>query len=255
MKYRNLIVVGVFALIVIVVTGSSLLKEKVGDSEQEVNLSNQEVSNEEPLDIVLDFYEAWLSAMKSTSTDPYQLELSKDSLLSSELSAKLIETQSDDTLEVDPVLCLATLPEKIRAKSVFELEDQVQFVISAARDKVLTGQSVVTLNRLNEGWYIDEISCSDGETAPVREFTFENEGFLLKSVLPPLDSQYWHLVYEKNGQGGHAAPLFFGAESICIDASGSENVCDINEFTEASGAFVQGEMTESGMNVQRLQLR
>jgi hypothetical protein len=255
MKYRNLIVVGVLALIVIVVFGSSIFKDEGVNFDQEINLSNQEVSNEDPFDIVLDFYESWLSARKSTSTDPYQLELPKNPLLSAELSAKLVDTQSDDTLEIDPVLCLATLPEKIKVKSVFELEDQVQFVVSAARDKTLTGQSVVTLNRINEGWYIDEISCSNGESAPVREFTFENEGFLLKSVLPPLDPQYWHLVYAKDGLNGYAAPLFFDAESVCIDADGNESVCDVNQFTEASGAYVQGEMTEAGMNVRRLQLR
>jgi hypothetical protein len=254
MKHKNLIIVGLIALAVIVILVTSLFKETDTNAIQE-KLKNQEVSVEEPLDIVLDFYESWLQAKQSTSTNPYLLELAQNPLLSVELRDDLATAHTDSDQAADPVLCLTTVPEKIKVKPVFELDNSVQFVVSAARDKVLTGQSTVTLVKHNEGWYIDNISCSDGESAPEREFSFEKEGNLLKSVPPPLDSQYWHIVYVANGQNGHAAPLFFSEESVCIEADGSESVCNTERFTDAIGAFVQGEMIEAGINVRRLQLR
>ncbi len=254
MKYRNLIIVGILALIVIVVLADSIFNDKNTNTGEE-DLSNQEVSTEEPFDIVLDFYEQWLEAKLSTTTDPYQLGLESYPILSETLQDKLAGGQADTDSEVDPVLCQISIPEKIKVKSVFELENQIQFVVLPARNDVLTGQAIVTLDKLNEGWYIKDISCSSGESAPEREFSFEKDGYLLKSVPPPLDSQYWHIVFEENGQNGHAAPLFFSEESVCIDAGGNENTCDPGQFTDATAATVQGQMIEAGVNVNRIQLR
>ncbi|NCT02026.1 hypothetical protein GW766_02120, partial [Candidatus Parcubacteria bacterium] len=116
-------------------------------------------------------------------------------------------------------------------------------------------QDIVTVAVVDGKWRITEISCAQGEIAPERAYDFEHEGFLLKSVPPPLDPQYWHLVYEENGQLGHTVPLFFSAESICIDGAGNESICVPTQFTDASPAFLQAAMTEAGAAVRRLQLK
>lgn len=254
MKHKNLII-GFVVLAVIVVLISLFFKGSGGSSQDgEVDLSNQVVSTEAPSDIVLDFYELWLNALHSTGTDPYQSGLATTPILSKKLSDKLVVAQAGSPDGVDPVLCQPTVPEKFRVKSIFELETNAQFLVQAARDKELIGQATVNLVKLNDGWYIDDIYCSSGEVAPVSEFSFEKEGFLLKSVPPPLDSQYWHLVFEENGKNGHTAPLFFNEESICTYFDGSEGVCDQGKFTDAIAASVKGDMTESGVNVRKLKI-
>jgi hypothetical protein len=205
-----------------------------------------------PRDIVLDFYGPWLDAVRSTSTDPYQLGLGEASIFSQAQRAKIAEAKNTAS-EIDPVTCQVSAPEKIITKVLYELEDKAQILVFA-KDDDLKGQAVVTLNRLNEGWYIDDISCSAGEVPPDREFTFEKEGFLLKSVVAPLNPEYWHLIYEENGQLGNAVPLFFSGESTCADAEGNTETCDTTKFMETSKALIKGQMTESGVDVIQLEI-
>ncbi|MEX0672534.1 MAG: hypothetical protein WDZ82_01420 [Candidatus Paceibacterota bacterium] len=214
---------------------------------------NQVVSEEIPSVVVLDFYDPWVSALKDPDTDPYQKGLAEAPILSEELRAKLAAAQERPEGEPDPVLCQTGVPGGISARPIFEDDESAQVLVMATRQE-LPGQAVVTLTKLNNGWYIDDIECSSGETAPEREFSFEREGYLLKDVPAPLDPQYWHIVFEQNNQQGHTAPLFFGAESMCEDESGVESVCNPDQFTEASKVMVKGEMSETGVEVKRLEL-
>jgi hypothetical protein len=67
-----------------------------------------------------------------------------------------------------------------------------------------------------------------------------------------MQKEYWHLVYEQQGQSGYTVPLFFDEESTCIDLDGGEVVCKPDSFQEASHVFAQGQMLEAGLTVKRL---
>lgn len=223
----------------------------LSDQNRGTGPSGSAVELADPVDVVADFYSAWLSAVRSTSTDPHQSELTVDPSLSTGMRARLENLGTD--VAVDPVLCQAVVPERIRTKSVFVTEDSAQILVMP-RGEGVTKQSLVALAVIDGAWQITDITCTDGESAPERAFDFEREGYLLKdSVPPPLDSQYWHLVFEENGQAGHTAPLFFDASSICIAPDESESTCDPSQFTEAAKVRVQGDMSESGATVKRLQ--
>ena len=107
----------------------------------------------------------------------------------------------------------------------------------------------------NNLWQITDISCATGELPPEREYSFEQNGFLLKNVPPPLNDDYWHLVFEQQGQPGHTVPLFFDENSQCVGADGITAVCNPDEFIEPSAAIVKGEMQEAGLTVQVVELQ
>jgi hypothetical protein len=115
-------------------------------------------------------------------------------------------------------------------------------------------QALVTLRLVDNSWLIDQIFCSRGELAPEQEYSFQSEGNILKeSLQPPLDSTQWHLVYSKDGSPGYTIPLFFDESSICV--GGEEVVCDQAQLTEATSVFIQGEMLEAGVLVERMEVR
>lgn len=213
----------------------------------------QVTSTDKTADIVLDFYMKWLQAKESTSTDPYQLELHTSSILSPELRDTLSTLQSDFKNDIDPVLCqkATTSPLRLTARPIYTLAEKAQVLVLA---KKLEAQAIVTLLKQNDGWYIDDISCSAGEFAPEREFSFEQDGYLLKKVPAPLDSNYWHLVFEQNGQTGNAVPLYFDPASVCTSLDTIQSTCDQNTFTDAQHVFVQGQMTETGVQLRTLKM-
>lgn len=208
----------------------------------------------EPVDIALDFYEPWLAAVKATSTDPYQEELAESLILGKELRTRLAGEKPSEG-EPDPVLCqTAVAPDtNLSARSVLENEDRAQVLVMSARPSA-PGQATVTLLKQSGGWYIADIECTSGESGPKREFSFTEEGFLLKEVPEPLDSRYWHLVFEQDGQGGHTVPLFFDEESQCEGPDQAVSRCDPEELTQTSKVQVKGEMIESGVEVQHLKV-
>lgn len=213
----------------------------------------QEVAQGDPITVVLDFYDPWVKAVQSKLTDPYREELASNPILSRKLRDRLEDAEDRPEGETDPVLCQSSAPKGISARSVFEDEESAQVLVMSTQEGQY-GQAAVTLNKLNGGWYIDDIECSSGERAPEREFSFEKEGHLLKDNVPaPLDPQYWHLVFEQNGQAGHTVPLFFDAESVCENADGDESTCNTDEFAETTKVIVKGEMTESGVEVKRME--
>jgi hypothetical protein len=107
---------GLLGLLVIIVTAWIFLKAPQAELQTNQESNSQEVSTDDPIDIVLDFYGLWLDAAKSTTTNPFQLELATRPILSKVLSAKLKENQTG----LDPVLCQSTIPEHINAKSIFK---------------------------------------------------------------------------------------------------------------------------------------
>lgn len=209
---------------------------------------------DDPADAALSFYNQWLTARNATDTDPAASGLYDSPFLQEGMKEKL-EQAANDRPELDPVLCQEAIPEKIGAKPLFK-EDYRAKTLIVARGTKLPGQAAVTLVAEDSQWVISEISCTFGEEAPEKgEFTFEEEGQLLKSVPAPLDSNFWHLIYERDGVMGYNARLIFDGESMCTDEGGTESVCDEGSFTETDTAFIQGDMSEAGLMVKRVQLK
>jgi hypothetical protein len=209
----------------------------------------QEVAMGEPLDIVLDFYTQWHDAALSTTTNPYQDGLNQAPFLGKDLHERLSERPEG----IDPVLCQTVIPERIAARTVFVREQDAQILVTARKPATSTEQAIVSLKALNGGWYITDITCTPGEFAPAREFTFEHEGFLLKQVPPPLDASHWHIVFEDNGELGHFAPLFFSSTSTCT-IGGNTSTCNPDALTETAKVSVRGQMSEYGVDVVSLEV-
>lgn len=252
MNNKKYIIAGLLGLLVIGVIVALYMKFSAAGPDGSNEMNNQEVSTDEPVDIVLDFYLPWLNAVKSTSTNPYASGLADEKILSAALSARLISTEGHAETDIDPVLCQTTKPTRVSGRIVSKTDTEAR-VLVVAKEKELTAQSVFTLKRFNDGWFIDDILCTPGEFELPREFSFEKEGYLLKSVPPPFDPQYWHIVFEENGELGHVAPLYFDAETACVSVEKSTAVCSPDQFMETSKVHVFGQMTERGVEVKRLE--
>lgn len=213
----------------------------------------QQVSRLDAVDTVGTFYGEWLTATKQPKTaEPSIKTLTKSPILSKELRDKIKKVQKDSSNTIDPVLCQATIPEDISTRRVYTGENEVQILVTS-KDKNVTNQALVTVNKLNEGWYINDIACSLGEFAPEREFSFEKEGFLLKNSIPkPYNPENWHIVFEEDGAQGNVVPLFFDKDSQCTSLDGSKSVCAPAQFTEATKISIRGQMTERGVSVDQL---
>jgi hypothetical protein len=114
-------------------------------------------------------------------------------------------------------------------------------------------QSIVTLEAVDGEWQISDLYCAQGEVAPLREYDFIQDGFILKDVPAPLDNSLWHLVYTKDDVLGHTIPLFFNENSVCVEAEGTETACNPDGLTEATPAILKADMTEAGAVVRRLE--
>ena len=209
--------------------------------------NKQEVSTLDAPDTVINFYESWLKAVKEPETAvPSKATLASSPILSKELRTRLEEAVKSEDNAVDPVLCQAKVPENIAVRNVYVRDDEAQLLVTS-RDKSVTDQATVTLTALDGGWYINSIECSLGEFAPDREFTFESEGYLLKSSIPaPYDSKNWHLIFEANGKLGNVVPLIYNSKSQCTGTDGKKSVCAPDKFTETTKVMVRGQMTERG---------
>lgn len=241
-KYRNLIIAGVAVVLLILLSVGGYFLYKA--------VTKQVVSVEEPTDIVKGFYQSWLEAAQSTTTNPYALKLQKTPILSPELRKRIGSAEkSKDGL--DPVLCQSVVPAKITTRTVYQFEQKAQILVTASK-ATTTEQAIVTLLATPEGWYINEIKCSAGDIGLDREFSFDMEGYLLKSDAQPLDPKYWYLVFEENGEKGHFVPLLLSPESMCTSTKGTTAVCNADTFVQASKAHVQGQMTETGVTVKNI---
>lgn len=210
----------------------------------------QKVSDEFPVDVVLNYYESWADAARDESMNPYQEGMADNEILSEELRSKLADSEEDFKNGTDPVLCQAGVPETLSARISYELEDEIQFIV-LSRDEGFPGQSIATLGKFKGGWYIKDITCSQGEFGVEKEFSFEKDGYLLKNT--ELGTNGLYFIYAENGVFGSAAPLFFGPESMCKDLSGNESVCNTESFGEKTKAVIRGQLTEAGIDVKQVE--
>ncbi len=249
MNKRKILLLGL-AVIVLVVTLVLAFKSGVMTFTKEEKV--REVPA--PLDTALDFYSDWLAIAKGTTTNPYDSELVSNPILSPEVKQNLLAKRNEIP---DPFFCQNSIPEKIGAKLLFELPEKAEVIIlnRTASSSEPFSQAIVTLEKGSVAWVITKIACSSGEVAPESEFSFEQDGYLLKSMQSPYVSGQWHLVFSQNGTMGYVAPLIFSTSSVCVAVDGTSGSCDINTLTEMQTAKVTGNMFEEGAEVVRLELR
>lgn len=208
----------------------------------------------EPVDVTLGFVEAWLNAKTAGENEPFTQNLLDYEQVSPELREKLkgFDGKLGGGAE-DPVLCQTAIPEGLRTLPIFKQDESAQVLIMSTT-KGQTGQAVVTLEGRNNVWRIKDITCGNAEQAPKGEFSFDRTGFLLKQVPAPLDSKYWHLVFEEAGVLGHAVPLFMDESTVCVKQDGSNGACNEETLKETAPARVMGELSETGVVVKRLEM-
>jgi hypothetical protein len=209
----------------------------------------------DPIDITHDFYLSWLTRKEATEVSSTTKNPLDSAALSSDMQKRLASFDfSSGNGTPDPVLCQSTLPPGFRTKKIFSNENAAQVLVLSS-DKQAGTQATVTLASHDGLWEITNITCGSGEQAPdTGEFSFDTDGFLLKDSLPDtFDKSHWYLVFEQNGVKGHTAPLILGSESTCTDESGNEGSCNTGTFSEAVPVHVQGQMTESGVDVVHIQ--
>lgn len=251
-KKNILIGLAILAAIALIVVLVSLFKGETnpGDGNTPVVV----LPADDAFDVTIEFYNQWLSETQSTTTNPYDSGLINSPRLSNEVRTMIQDKRASKVEgDLDAVFCQSLVPERVGGKEIFKADTKAQIMILARGFETKSPyQSIVTLDAVDGNWQITKIECLQSEVAPVREYDFERTGFLLKSVVAPLNPEYWHLVYEENGINGHAIPLFFDAESICVTASGEEAVCDPSRFMETSKVLLQADMLETGADVRRV---
>jgi hypothetical protein len=212
----------------------------------------QKVSLNDPVDVVQTFYQQWLGAAQSATTTPYKEGLASYPYLSKTLRAGIKAAQKTPDA-VDPVLCQSEVPSAIVTRVVYQATDTAEILVTASHS-TSTQQADVKLLSQDGGWYLNSIDCSAGEFAPVREFSFDQDGNLLKTDAKPLNPKYWYLVFTQGTEQGHYVPLFFSATSTCVAVDGTSGACKPDSFVNASKAHVQGQMTELGVDVQHVEM-
>jgi hypothetical protein len=246
----SVILICAAAVLVIMLTHRGSTPFNLGGSNNSITVTER--SEKDPLDTVVPFYSDWLNAIFSTSSNPYDAGLATDTRLSESVRTYIAEAKANNPTGVDPVLCQTAIPPRVGSKVVFALPDKAQIMMLPRGVGRVPEAALVDLAPSNGEWQITKISCINGESAPEREFSFEKEGYILKGQAP-LDPQYWYAVYEENGQQGYSAPLFFSDASVCVEVDGDERSCDTNWFMNPSPAKIKGEMTESGVEVKRIE--
>ncbi len=249
------IIISVLGIIIISALLFRLLKDDQPNSPVVTEKENRGLAGES-IDVALDFMEVWQEARISTTTNPYQENLTSIKPLSQAVSEMLKGTETAFRENgFDPVLCQSEVPSGFKVKPIFANEAEAQLIIFPKEEKVGV-QTIFTLKSQDSLWEISDITCGTGEQGPeLGEFTFEQEGFLLKeSVQPPLNSEYWHLVYAQDGVLGYTAPLVLGTESQCLTTGNTAAVCSDSLLAEAMQVTVKGNLTEAGVEVKWIEL-
>jgi hypothetical protein len=249
---KYIAIAAVVVAIVIIVITTIQLKGITNSNPEETPVV--QIPQDDAFDVTTEFYNQWLDETLSTTTDPYQSGLINSTRLSNDVRTMIQDKQTNKIEgEVDAVFCQLVVPERVAGKEVFKNDTSAQIIMFARGFEIKSPyQSVVTLDAIDGNWQITKIECVQGEVAPEREYDFERTGYLLKSVQPPLNPEYWHLVYEENGKPGHALPLFFDAESICVAVGGADAVCDTSKFVEPAKVLLQADMLDNGADVRRV---
>ncbi|MES2213867.1 MAG: hypothetical protein V4465_00535 [Patescibacteria group bacterium] len=213
----------------------------------------QQVSKLEPSDVVKGFYDQWLAAATQPSVKPNRESLAKTPILSPELRDRLVQAVGAPATSPDPVLCQVATPPGFATRKVFVNADKAEILVTST-DKKVSEEALVSLNKLNEGWYINDIKCLAGEFAPEKEFTFEGVGYLLKDSIPaPYNKKNWHLIFEENGTIGNVVPILFDSKSQCTSLDEQKSVCAPSKLIETTKVSVHGQMTELGVMVNKME--
>ena len=110
MRKNLIIVLGAVALLVIVALGWFISKGTIDIGEQAM----QAAPTEDPLDVTIDFYNSWLGALQSTTTDPYQSGLDKLPVLSVDVQTYIEKKRTErKDGDVEGVICQLTPPPRI----------------------------------------------------------------------------------------------------------------------------------------------
>jgi hypothetical protein len=217
-----------------------------------VNNNADERPIADPLDVVFDFYNEWHNEARTKGQVSAGAAVMSSPILSTSTRENLNQKLTAGTEGIDPVLCQAVVPEKIKIKVIHQIPAEMEvMVMSRYASATPIGFALVKLSLNNREWHIDDITCSRGDVLEAREFSFEQTGQLLKNVPAPLDSNFWHLVFTEDNTPGHTAELHFSSSSVCT-LNGRETLCDTATFAEAANASVEGNMTESGVDVLRM---
>lgn len=253
MENKKYLIAGAGVLVVVLVVGivASLRGgDGAGSGDEKAGYRG---INDDPIDVALDFYQEWLNR-KQVSEVTAETPNPVDSMA---LSYRMQERLSGFDFAAegkDPIFCISTLPDGFKSRAIFTQDTKIQRLMYSSNEQE-RGQALVTLEKHDELWEISDITCSSGEEAPeIGEFSFDAEGMLLKDSLPDtFDKTNWYLVFEKDDTKGFTAPLLISAESMCLEAQ-AEDVCDTADFYETMKLHVQGQMTEGGVDVKRIEV-
>ena len=252
MNNKKIIIIAGAAILLLGVALYAFFGNK--DRNSDFSVDAVQIPTENAFEVTMEFYNQWLADTQSTTTNPIASGLINSNRISAEVRSIIQDKRTNKAKgDLEAVFCQATVPERVGGKEVFLGETQAQvLVLARGFEEKSPYVSLVTLSAVNGLWQITKIECTQSEVGVEREYDFERSGFLLKSVPPPLNPEYWHLVYEEAGKPGHTLPLFFGAESICVSANGEETVCNPDSFTEPSKVLLQADMLDSGADVRRV---
>jgi hypothetical protein len=172
-------------------------------------------------------------------------------LLGEELKRSVKGVKKQSKADIDAVLCQPIIPEDTAARIVYDDEERTEIVITSKIEGIYN-QAVYNVFKTEQGQYIDSIRCTEGEVAPDREFTFENEGFLAKNVPAPYTSGRWHIAYVENKEL-ILAPINTNDSSVCIQSNGDEGACNLTDDLEAKQVKVYGDLSETGVEVKKIE--
>ncbi len=256
MNKRNYII-GAISIFVLIVIGVFMWSSNDQSESTDITVEHRGLDGD-PTDIMLDFYHSWLTKRTSTSTTD-TVENPLDSMaLSYSLQEKLASFDfSASEPGLDPVFCQNSIPDKFRSRSMSKQDEMVQILVISSNEQAQEyGQAAVTLEKHNDLWEIARIDCGNLEQAPdTGEFNFNQEGRLLRDSLPDSFSRdSWYIVYSQNDIPGHTVPLLLDDKSMCTTQEGNVISCADFAFYEAVHVYVQGQMTEAGVDVHQVKI-
>jgi|GEM_PF-1906763 len=239
---NNKKVIGILAIVVIIIAVVFLQMREGGEKWNGVA--------GEPIDIAIDFYTNWVHLQDIEATADQLNTFLETAPMAAGVKEML---KSNLSADIDPVACRAFDEVEVRTRKVFEREDTAQYIMQVTKGDPTEGYAVVDLSGRGGEWQIENVECAYGDVAPERgEFNFDQVGGLLKNVPAPYDANFWHLVFETEGQIG-VVPLRFADGSECVTAEGNAVSCDEGFLVEAMDVHVYGHLDEAGAEVVRVE--
>jgi hypothetical protein len=144
MKHKPLIIAG---LSILIIAGLFIFKDQIFPESWTAKESTKRVT---PQSVTVEFYNNWLTDLKSTTTSPYKSGLLESPLLSSEVREQILRANASKNRDsVDPVLCLPRTPNRIDVEKMSVTSDKAAMLVKP-RDKRITTdhQAVVSLTKV-----------------------------------------------------------------------------------------------------------